>query len=501
MINKRRQGPEVNARALVLALSCALWIGGCRVDRDRACESFGTIYDPETAACICPPATTWTPEDDAGHYRCAPDDAGVGDAGRPTDGGIDARADVADDGGSDCGELDRCAGVAECVDLQTDEAHCGSCERACGDDRRCIAGDCIDAVIQVSVGSEHACATRASGGVVCWGRNDRGQLGDGTTRDATRPVAVAGLGERVRNVAAGGNFTCALYDSGRVGCWGGNEYAQLGRGGAEDSDPHADVAQVVGLADAESLSSGVAHVCAVRAGGSLVCWGANPYGQLGVGRDLSNRSTPVAVMAGVRSVSAGAIHSCAAMTTGEARCWGYNPHGQIGDGGPFGLSEFREYPVAVADLAGVTSIVAGGPSTCATVGTALHCWGSNAVGQLAQGTVGTPMTSNVPLAVTIDPVEQMASVSYHWCAALRGGRVQCWGENRFGQLGDGSTMRRGAPTDVPVPPAVYVGGGVDSSCAALASGAVSCWGRNNYGQLGNGTLEDSGVPVEVLGIP
>jgi alpha-tubulin suppressor-like RCC1 family protein len=143
----------------------------------------------------------------------------------------------------------------------------------------------------LAVGTDHTCAQRASGQVLCWGANHSGQLGDGSAENIrTMPVAVADLTDAVE-VAAGNHHTCARRATGRVLCWGSNAVGQLGDGTTMD---RARPVPVVGLTDAVEVSAGIRHACARRAGGQVLCWGENRHGVLGDGT-MMNRATPVAV--------------------------------------------------------------------------------------------------------------------------------------------------------------------------------------------------------------
>ncbi|MBK9232333.1 MAG: hypothetical protein IPO15_16155 [Anaerolineae bacterium] len=133
----------------------------------------------------------------------------------------------------------------------------------------------------VNAGADHTCAVTADGGVKCWGVNDRGQLGDGTTEQRGAPVDVSGLMSGVVAVSAGRGHTCALTTAGGVKCWGSNEFGQLGDGtGAAQLTP----VDVVGLtAGVTAISAGGEHTCALTTAGGPKCWGNNIHGQLGDG--------------------------------------------------------------------------------------------------------------------------------------------------------------------------------------------------------------------------
>jgi hypothetical protein len=221
--------------------------------------------------------------------------------------------------------------------------------------------------------------------VLCWGANSSGQLGDGTTTGRLTPVPVSGLTDSVKTVAVGRYHTCALTTSGGVLCWGYNKEGQLGDGTTTDRlTPDA----VSGLAGGvAAVSTHAYHACALTTGaGVLLCWGDNERGQLGDGTTI-DRLTPVVVSAlplGVGGVSVGGAHTCAVTTAGDLLCWGYNGDGRVGDG----TTTDRSTPTAVSGLdGGVAAVAAGGLHTCAlTRGGAVACWGFNGLGAVGDGT-------------------------------------------------------------------------------------------------------------------
>lgn len=296
---------------------------------------------------------------------------------------------------------------------------------------------------------DHTCVV-VSGGVKCWGANDQGQLGDGTNDESAVPVAVVGLSSGVTAVAAGEQNSCALLATGAVKCWGKNDYGQLG----DDSDVENSLepVDVSGLADAESISAGLAHVCVVTAGHAIKCWGSNLYAELGLGASGNGAHTPGAVpgLTGIATVAAGDNVTCAATTAGALSCWGKNADGQIGNG-KSGTQVEQDTPAAVTGLTtGTTAVSSGYGFTCAVHSGAAKCWGSNFNLVLGNGE-GPSFTSETPVAVTglgSGVTAIAATSSEHVCALLASGAVQCWGSGS-GALGQGTSE-----TNSPVPGAV-----------------------------------------------
>ena len=297
----------------------------------------------------------------------------------------------------------------------------------------------------VAAGRVHTCALTVSGGIECWGWNEYGRLGDGTSTTRLRPVAVVGQGSGVRAVAMGWRHTCALTGEGAAECWGWNESGQLGDG---TTTWHSIPTPVAGLGrGVRMITAGYRHTCALTDGGGVECWGGNDYGQLGVETSVESRQ-PTAVPgleSGVESISAGSLHTCALTSAGQVECWGRNEEGELGDG----TAVSRPGPVVVSGLhEPVRALAAGGFHTCAlSVSGSVECWGWNLAGALGDGT-RTERHQPVRVARLVADVEAIAAGSFHTCALRRGGLVFCWGDNTAGELGDGTTTARLKPVPV-----------------------------------------------------
>jgi len=315
----------------------------------------------------------------------------------------------------------------------------------------------------VSAGDDHTCGLDLEGVTYCWGDNSFGQLGDGTTNSSAVPVPVSSA-PRFATVSAGSHHSCV--SNGANGyCWGDNSSGQLGNGTFINSA----VPVETGF---RFLSAGQDHTCGIGlVGGFLAipeiyCWGDNRFGELGDGTTTAS-ATPVPGGPTAFSVTAGTHYTCSWQSSGLSYCWGNNDAGQLGNGTTINSA----IPVAVAGGLAFTLGSAGGEHTCGVTSAGVaYCWGDNSFGQLGDGT--TTATTK-PIAVAGGLVFATSSPDAE--APFRptmsaGGRHTC---------GITNNQPGGLPT----------------------AGAVYCWGDNSYGQLGNGWTTTSNVPVNVAGPP
>jgi alpha-tubulin suppressor-like RCC1 family protein len=413
------------------------------------------------------------------------------------------------DGGSFCIEEDpdhcgpQCIGCAAAPQNAFRVCAAHSCEFECNPGfLRCGSACCTAA--DVAAGSAHTCAVTSAGGVRCWGANDQGQLGDGTTGDRTTPVDAAGI-TGATALAAGVAHACAVV-SGAVWCWGANAYGQLGDGTTAGRPLPAAVG---GLSGIVAVAAGERHTCALAGGGGVWCWGDNAFGQLGTGGTPAQSTTPVRVASLVArgtttgTIAAGQFHACALTPAGAVMCWGRNDKGQVGKGT---VSSFETSPVAAGTLTGALYVAGGSAHTCAAVGPAgseaLWGWGDDTSMQLGVSTLAVypgPVQEN---NVSTRPIA-MAAGRAHSCAlkADVAGALKCFGANGSGQLG---TPLPTDKNDVAFPGALTgparIAAGGDHSCAVLGDGTLWCWGANARGQVGDGTLSASRAdPTPVSG--
>jgi alpha-tubulin suppressor-like RCC1 family protein len=356
----------------------------------------------------------------------------------------------------------------------------------------------------IVAGADHTCGFSVTQ-VICWGRNDHGQLGDGTTTNRSDPVTVAlPFTHPGPALAAGDEFTCAagITDQAmEVWCWGANDAGQLGDGTTTERHAPGLALKIDDDFTLPQISAGARHICV--AANQLFCWGANDRGQLGIGTFSPHVATPTAIdlptdVGGRGSLSAGGDHTCALVPTGpQVWCWGANDRGQVGDG----TTVDRSSP---AEVLAVSSVVAlGDDFSCAMDYLEVRCWGDNSHGQLGLGTF-SPDHVLTPTAWTNPGVNGFVPIPWAGGEFLcvyqvgAGGRVDCLGRNDEGQLGqddlvDASTLRTvtfedGTPlysTDTYYLPMAL---GRAHACAmwdpTYEYQFPVCWGDDTYGQLG-----------------
>jgi alpha-tubulin suppressor-like RCC1 family protein len=445
-----------------------------------------------------------------------------------------------------------------------------------------MIGPRIVAVFSSALAS-HTCALFDNGKAACWGLNNFGQLGNGTTNNSHEPVWVNGL-HRIESIALAGSHTCALTQNKQIFCWGGDKYAQLGLGldpGASSLKPE----WVLGFGDVKHIAAGSYGTCALLRDGRVRCWGTT--------KQMVRRKNIFyeIKIKNVRDLVAGDAHFCALLKSGKVRCWGSNERGQLGGDVPL-HQHFTLEPIKVrtiregkkASLNSVEEISAGANFTCALLkDKKTYCWGDGSEGQFAQmqeaGPGGRSQTNIQQYAIyaqtkiegitqanswiisgadinyfgnpagdsivaigderftlleggKLEPkaeilkaplklgnVAQFAAGARHACALLKNQSLFCFGENNFGQLGNGASIR-----SAPVEPKAGLGqqaGGLPAAalpliteevknissspsafhtCAVLYDGRAACWGQNDKGQLGDGSKVNRNAPVLVHGL-
>jgi alpha-tubulin suppressor-like RCC1 family protein len=330
-------------------------------------------------------------------------------------------------------------------------------------------------------------------------------------------------GGGVVQIAAGGDFTCALTKAGDVYCWGDDARALQRRDTSELPPPKRTAPErVASITGAAFIAVAPGYGCAVLKSGRLSCFSEEGLKSLempaidGVARvslakmhgviektdgTIANfvrpergdaTPTPIDGLAGAKRAFTGELHGCALMDKGTVKCWGARSTGATADG----EAAEGNAPRTLKSLGGVRELAVGSGFNCA-VGSyhQVSCWGSNAFGESGQrgvGLAGPPLAKPTRVPFVNGAVSVAAGV-HHACAVLESGEVTCWGSDEFGQC---AHVQPGAP--IPgLKDVTALALGEYHTCALDKSGHVRCWGRNLRGSLGNGTTVDGAVPVEV----
>lgn len=379
--------------------------------------------------------------------------------------------------------------------------------------------DCSFTLVRsVSAGANHTCAVLEGDRLRCWGLNDVGQLGYGNVDNIgdNEPAWTPGdvvLGGGVEYVNAGGNHSCAFLVDGSVRCWGSGGSGQLGQGNLDnigDNDFPFSINPISLNSEVLSIQAGANHTCVHVASQGVRCWGVNNVGQLGYG-NTNNLSIPLTIdlpLDGVvTDLAVGRNHNCALFDDNRVRCWGYNNRGQLGYGNTESIGDTETpgsvvpvpiLPQGIPSDTPIVDLALGNEHSCVLYETGdVLCWGDNFYGQLGQGTTTTvgdneTLATLFPINLGADAVK-LALGKFHTCALLSDDSVKCWGRNLYGQLGRGDIAHIGddePPADID---SIELGGTVTSlaagdhhTCAVVDDHEVVCWGFNDYGQLGYG---------------
>jgi alpha-tubulin suppressor-like RCC1 family protein len=438
--------------------------------------------------------------------------------------------------------------VAACEFPSAGRLPCGP-GGACADGNVCLDQLCVpepaSCAKAVSAGLEHTCAIRDDGTAWCWGRNEVGQLGDGSREDRTSPTKVA-TDTLFVAIDAGHDHTCAIADDKTVWCWGSNASGQL-TSGALGLMP----SQARELTGIKAITSGAAYSCALAENGDVSCWGLNHFGQLG-NNSTQESDLPVRTLGGVvaTALDASGDTTCAIAAGSQPSlyCWGENSSGQFADRStvlhrmPVAVPGLDAAQVAVGedsicaltsdgdvqcagdisfgqlgnplavigkfarvDLQVKASAIALGPHFgCATAERdgdypqSAWCWGSNGFYQLSSS---TNSVEGSPIRTDYENVAALSAGGQHLCALSATGGITCSGLNNRGQVGDGTRTTQSEPTVVieGLAGVTSLAAGGAHSCA-VTGGSVMCWGHNSFGQLGDGTTTRRSRPVRVAGV-
>jgi alpha-tubulin suppressor-like RCC1 family protein len=373
--------------------------------------------------------------------------------------------------------------------------------------------------VKVISPGRYTLALKDDGTVWAWGRNDYGQLGNGTNTDSNVPVQVLGLTD-VTAIAGSFYYSLALKNDGTVWAWGYNGNGQLGNGTTTDSNYPV---KVLGLTGITKIAVGDDHSLALKSNGTVWAWGWNRYGQLGNGTyTSSNVPVQVSGLTGVTAIAGGGIYSLALKNDGTVWTWGYNGDSQLGNG----TTNNSNVPVQVSRLTRIKAVAVDDdrPLALKDDGT-VWAWGHNPGNKTRnKGPVQVPddkkqtlvnklneareEASGKKVATKPDEIDRSEFVKVisqgrlrHTLALKNDGTVWAWGWNDYGQLGNGTKADSNVPVQVSgLTDVTAIAGGYFHSLALKSDGTVWAWGSNANGELGNGTDTDSNVPVQVSGL-
>ena len=369
-----------------------------------------------------------------------------------------------------------------------------------------------------------SCAIYDNGSLYCWGRNDHGQLGLGSTsgREDAPQYVDFGAGRTVTSLGIGSSgaegwepnsHTCVVLDNGSLMCWGANGDGQLGIGNVSSNGVWEPSFVNVGSGvTVISVATASSSTCALLSNQSVKCWGRNNFGQLGLGNISNNdvltpqfvnfigSSKPVSLHSGMNSY-------CAKLDNGSIACWGRNIDGELG----LGNTTNQNKPVTLSTPAGrtVSTVSLGKRFMCLSYDNgSVACVGVNNENQLGQGGTGASQSSLLyvkgieMIAHRVDAAQEVA------CAHLVNGSVVCWGKDDWGLFGNSSSSytSRTASTATEyvnfgaTRTAASISVSMRHSCAILDNGDLACWGRNHKSQLGFGNITQQFMPVVVTNV-
>ena len=356
---------------------------------------------------------------------------------------------------------------------------------------------------QINLGNSHTCGITSGGELKCWGSNSSGQLGDGSYAEKFTPKVIdvgtnyvqIGLGSKM---IIASNYTCGLTSEGVLKCWGIN----LNVPNTHLTLEHPTPLVIDNSTKYDAVTTSTTHTCGITNNKQIKCWGStyNKNDALGIG--FSGTSVPLPNLINDNDLYSKVIttddQTCGINMDGTLKCWGTNTESI------FGFS-FLNYPSfatpVVVDTANIyrdfsLTYSSTGRICGITSSNSLNCWGNNSYGNLGDGTT---ITQSSPERIDSPTQYQQVSVGYsHTCGLTIGGLVKCWGSNDYGQLGDGSVINSYTPVPIDTLTAYKkISAGDQYTCGITVSGVLKCWGRNLLGQLGIGSTINRNLPQVV----
>ncbi len=339
----------------------------------------------------------------------------------------------------------------------------------------------LSGMTRTVAGGNTSCSLNSNGDLQCWGKTQFVPSRQTSSLTSSFPMPL-NIAEKISTVKVGPNHSCAITESGKLYCWGSNIYGQIGLGFKSNSST---AQQILDSKKFKDVSVGDFHTCAISEDGSALCWGANNMNQLGVPQ-IPESLKPVspATVPKLSQLTSGSVFTCGLTEESKSvMCWGANHFGQLG----VGSTAASLLPQTLSDLGHVQEISAGANHVCAqTEDNSLFCWGNNSDGQIGNGSL---TLQRKPYRVTElnSKVKTFALGGAHTCASTSDNKLYCWGQNEKSQLGIYTTEQNLlAPTEVTSAPdsVISLASGSEHTCAGTASGYIQCWGSNSDGQMG-----------------
>jgi len=358
----------------------------------------------------------------------------------------------------------------------------------------------LSGIARISAGTDFSMAVTSSGTTYAWGLNASGQLGNGSTTDSHVPVSSSSL-SGIYAISAGAKHSIAVKNDGSVWNWGYNADNELGNGTTTNNSTPATVSGI-NLNVIDRLVVGNSQSGAFRSDGTLWTWGTNAQGQLGIG-NLTNSLLPVqnSYLTSVQSIGAGTSFTTAVKSDGTIWSWGLNSSGQLGNG----TTANAITPVSITSLSGSVIQASTGSTHEILVKSDHTIWafGANGSGQLGNNsTIGSSSPVQVNSVTLNGDAAAVAAGGLHSVALKRDGTIWTWGSNAYGQLGNGTTTDSHSPIQLTGLSGVFIGiaAGSNHTIALKSDGTVWTWGYNGDGELGNGTTTNSSTPIAVPGL-
>jgi len=380
---------------------------------------------------------------------------------------------------------------------------------------------------RVAYAGDFACGLDERGWVACWGRGlPSGILGrsDRLSGSHALPMYMTNQGRPFTDIESNRLTACGLDREGNIWCWGNNQYGHFGNGTTQAATVSnfnpvpVDMSQIG--SGVVQISVGDQHSCAISAAGEAWCWGRPGAGRLGNGSTTVGSLVPLKVLPGagmtaplVRIV-AGLNSSCALDVNGDAWCWGNGASGKLGTG----TTNTRTTPfrVVATEMGKVVDLTLGTDHGCAVslVGR-VWCWGTSASNLMGGNETANQLIPIEVMAGNMTGVERVVASELHTCAyrgpsSPLGPKAWCWGDEGHGRLGNGVVAAEYNTSFAG--PSVVVDTEIPEGFAAIETGItqtpgtcgwtntrkIYCWGRGQYNRLGKvGVTTDSGVPVLV----